>query len=67
MDPDILLQFETFPRIELQPDDNVNDINKFVETKVQSTINDGLLLDGDVHRELKLEICNALCARSKGM
>jgi len=67
MDTDILRQFEMFPRIELQPDDNVSDINQFVETKVQSTIDDGLLLDGDVHRELKLEICNALCTRSKGM
>jgi len=67
MDTDILLQFAMFPKIELQPDDNVSDINQFVETKVQSTIDNGLLLDGDVHRELKLEICNALCTRSKGM
>jgi len=67
MDTDILRQFEMFPRIELQPDDNVSDINQFVGTKVHSTINDGLLLGGDVHRELELEICNALCTRSKGM
>jgi len=67
MDTDILRQFEMFPRIELQPDDNVSDINQFVVTKVQSTINDRLLLDGDVNHALKAEICNVLCERSKGM
>ena len=34
----ILLQFKMFPRIELQPDDNVSDINQFVKTSVQSAI-----------------------------
>jgi len=67
MDTDILRQFEMFPRIELQPDDNVSDINQFVGTKVQSTINDGLLLDGVVDHALKAEICDVLCERSKGM
>ena len=67
MDTDILRQFEMFPRIELQPDDNVSDINQFVRTKVLSTINDGLLLDGVVDHALKAEICDVLCERSKGM
>ena len=67
MDTDILRQFEMFPRIELQPDDNVSDINQFVGTKVQSTINDGLLLGGVVDHALKAEICDVLCERSKGM
>ena len=67
MDTDILRQFETFPRIELQPDDNIGDINRFVETKLQSTIDDGQLLDGDVPGELKDEICDVLCKRSRGM
>jgi len=67
MDTDILLQFAMFPKIELHPDDNVSDINQFVETKVQSTIDDELLLHGIVPSELKVEICNALCERSKGM
>ena len=31
MDIDILWQFEMFPRIELQPDDNIGDINLFVK------------------------------------
>ena len=35
---DILMQFEMFPRIELEPDDNVDDINRFVEEKVQGMI-----------------------------
>jgi len=30
MDTDILMQFAMFPRIELEPDDNVDDINRFV-------------------------------------
>ena len=67
MDTDILRQFEMFPRIELQPDDNVSDINQFVKTKVRSAINDRLLLDGTVSCELEVEICDALCRRSKGM
>ena len=67
MDIDILRQFETFPRIELQPDDNMGDINQFVKTKLQSTIDDRLLLDGDVPDELKVEICGVLCERSRGM
>jgi len=67
MDPDILRQLAMFPRIELQPDDNVNDIIRFVGSKVQSTIDEGLLLDGVVDRELQSEICDILCERSKGM
>jgi len=35
---DILMQFEMFPRIELEPDDNVDDISRFVEEKVQGMI-----------------------------
>ena len=53
MDQDILIQFEIFPRIELQPDDNVGDINDFVRTKVQSMIDDCLLLHGKVSNELQ--------------
>ncbi|KAF8428812.1 hypothetical protein EV426DRAFT_543824, partial [Tirmania nivea] len=66
MDMDILSQFENFPRIELQPDDNVGDINKFVLTKVQSSIENYKLLQGDVSNKVKKEICNVLCQRSKG-
>ena len=67
MDTDILRQFEEFPMIELQPDDNISDIAQFVKTKVQSTINDCKLLDGDVPDRLKVEICDVLCKRSRGM
>ena len=66
MDTDILIQFEIFPRIELQPDDNVGDINGFVRTKVQSMIDDRLLLHGKVSNELQDEICTVLCQRCKG-
>ncbi|KAF8416402.1 hypothetical protein EV426DRAFT_569866, partial [Tirmania nivea] len=66
MDIDILNQFENFPRIELQPDDNVSDINKFVLTKVQSSIEDRLLLDGVVSNEVIKKIYNVLCERCKG-
>ena len=67
METDILRQFQMFPRIELQPDDNIGDINRFVEMKIQSTIDDGLLLEGDVPDELKVELCDVLCKRSRGM
>jgi len=67
MDIEILNQFEIFPRIELQPDGNVSDINRFAETMVRNVIDGRLLLDSNVDRELKAEICNVLCDRSKGM
>ena len=67
MDIDILRQFEMFPRIELQPDDSIGDINLFVETRLQSIIDDRLLLGGHVPDKLKVEIFDALCKRSRGM
>ena len=67
MGTDIFRHFEMFPRIELQPDDNIGDINQFVETKLQNTIDDGRLLEGDVPSELKAEIYDVLCRRSRGM
>jgi len=67
MDPDILVQFEMFPRIELEPDDNVDDINRFVKEKIQSAIERKQLLHGNVPDALKDEICQVLCERSKGM
>ncbi|KAI5795814.1 hypothetical protein FPQ18DRAFT_289411, partial [Pyronema domesticum] len=67
MNPEIVAQFKMFPRIELQPDDNVSDINQFVETRVTSAIDDGELLCGQVSDVLKTEICEVLCERSKGM
>ena len=67
MDPDIVLQFEIFPRIELQPEDNFDDIKLFVDTSVQNAIDGKLLLYGTVPHDLKEEICKALCKRSKGM
>jgi hypothetical protein len=67
MDIDILMQFERFPRIELESDGNVDDINRFVKEKVQSAIERKHLLDGNVPNALKDEICQVLCERSKGM
>ncbi|KAI5799542.1 hypothetical protein FPQ18DRAFT_253782, partial [Pyronema domesticum] len=67
MNPEIVAQFKMFPRIELQPDDNVSDINHFVESRVRSSIDDSQLLSGDVSDELQVEICEVLCKRSKGM
>jgi hypothetical protein len=67
MDPDIVLQFEFFPRIELQPDDNFVDIKNFVEMSVQQAIDDKRLLHGAVPLDLKEEVCAVLRERSKGM
>jgi hypothetical protein len=67
MDTDILVQFKMFPRIELEPDDNVDDINRFVKEKVQGTIEQQQLLHGNVTNALKDEIYQVLCERSKGM
>ena len=67
MDTDILMQFEMFPRIELEPDDNVDDINRFVKEKIQGMIERKELLHGNVPNTLNDEICQVLCERSKGM
>jgi len=67
MDIDILVQFEMFPRIELEPDDNVDDINRFAIEKVEMMIEQKRLLLGNVPNTLKDEICKVLCERSKGM
>jgi len=67
MDTDILTQFEMFPRIELESDDNGDDINRFVKEKVQAMIKRKQLLHGNVPNALEDEICGVLCARSKGM
>jgi len=67
MDIDILMQFEMFPRIELEPDDNADDINRFVEEKIQDMIERKQLLHGNVPNPLNDEICQVLCERSKGM
>ena len=67
MDTDILRQFEMFPRIELEPDDNIGDISQFVKAKLQSTIDNGQLLEGDVPDELIVDISEVLCKRSSGM
>ncbi|KAI5842272.1 ankyrin repeat-containing domain protein [Tricharina praecox] len=67
MDTDILWQFKMFPRIELQPEDNVSDTNRFIETTIDTAIDEGRLLHGVVPRELKVEICETLCERSRGM
>jgi hypothetical protein len=67
MDVDIVQQFGMFPRIELQPDDNARDIDRFIEESIQTGIKDKELLDGDVGDELKAEICKVLGERSRGM
>jgi len=67
MDTDILLQFEMFPKIELQSNDNVDDINRFINTQIQTAIEDKQLLHGVVPDELKDKICKVLHVGSKGM
>jgi len=64
MDTVVDLQFET--TLVLKPEDNENDINYFVRSKVRSMIDDGLLLDGIVDCGLETEIIDAVCARSMG-
>jgi hypothetical protein len=67
MDTDIRMHLETFPRVELQPDDNVTDINRFIESSIQRALDEFRLLHGDVPSDLKVEICDVLRSRSKGM
>jgi len=67
MDADTLVQFNAFPRIELESDGNVGEINRFLKVEAQSTIERKQLLHGNVPNALKDEICQVLCERSKGM
>jgi len=66
-DPDILHQFSMFPRIDVQPDDNAKDIREFIKSKVELAIDDAQLLQGNVSDDLRIEICDGLGIRSKGM
>jgi len=66
-DPDILNQFSTFPRIDVQPDDHGSDINNFIHSEVERVVTDGQLLHGNVSDKLQLEICDVLGTRSTGM
>jgi len=66
-DPDIVLQFSIFPRIDVQPDDNASDIHKFIISRMKTVIADQRLLFGRVSNELASEICDTLCTRSTGM
>ena len=67
MDPEILVQFEMFSRIELKPDDIADDIGRFIQAQVARMIDTRSLIDGKVNGELKDEICHVLHERSKGM
>jgi hypothetical protein len=66
-DLDILHQFSMFPKIDVQPDDHADDIDRFVQSEVKSAIDNAQLLDGIVNNTLQDKICDILRARSKGM
>ncbi|KAF8534161.1 hypothetical protein BDD12DRAFT_896905 [Trichophaea hybrida] len=66
-DLDILHQFGMFPRIDVQPDDNAKDIREFIQSNVAHAIDDAQLLQGHVSEDLRMEICDALGTRSKGI
>ncbi|KAF8535474.1 hypothetical protein BDD12DRAFT_752039, partial [Trichophaea hybrida] len=66
-DPDILSQFITFPRIDVQPDDHASDISNFINSTVEHAVADAKLLHGNESNKLQLEICDVLRTRSKGM
>ena len=69
LDPDIRQQVAMSRMVELRlgPDANFGGIKRFIGIKVQSTIDDGLLLAGEVSHVLKIEICHVLSKRSNGM
>jgi len=66
-DPDILSQFNMFPWIVMDPNDNTCDINRFIKTKLEVAIADGRLLSGHVSEKLLLDIYNVLSSRSRRM
>jgi hypothetical protein len=66
-DVDIVRQFEIFPKIDVQPDDNEDDINEFITKRVASVVSERQLLDGKVNCDFEKEICKVLRTRSRGM
>ncbi|KAF8241380.1 hypothetical protein K440DRAFT_572817, partial [Wilcoxina mikolae CBS 423.85] len=66
-DPDILQQFNAFPRIDVHPDDNFGDIQAFINMELGHAISDGRLLLGDVSPNIGNEICDTLSKRARGM
>lgn len=66
-DPDILTQLGSFPRIDIQPDDQASDISNFIKSRIGRIIADKELLRGNVGDKLQLEIREVLVTRSQGM
>lgn len=66
-DTDILNELEMFPRIDVEPTDNNNDIIKFVRERIEFNIDHKLLLEGAVSEDLKKRIHDSICERSDGM
>ncbi|KAI5814913.1 hypothetical protein BZA77DRAFT_317793 [Pyronema omphalodes] len=67
IDPKIVAQFQIFPLIVLEPEDNTDDIKVFVENRVKRAIDDRKLLKGEVSSRLKLQICEVITGLCQGM
>jgi len=57
---DILINLESSPTAALQPAGYVSDTNRFGGNSIQSAIDDGRLLHGDVPCDPKLERCEGM-------
>lgn len=66
-DGDIVRRLRGYPSLHISPDDNFQDIELFIDTKVDEYIAEGRLLQGHVSDELKHQIVCELKAGAQGM
>ncbi|KAI5784775.1 hypothetical protein EDC01DRAFT_693331, partial [Geopyxis carbonaria] len=67
MDVNVFNQLRNFPRIELAPNDNFNDIQHFIKFQVKRGAENGYFNCVVVNQKLQDDICKDLGAKAKGM
>jgi cytochrome b involved in lipid metabolism len=66
-DADIVLKLKRSPNIYIKIDDNMHDIDRFVQAEIQKALIDGRLLKGRVSPQLQHLITKTLARKAKGM
>jgi hypothetical protein len=66
-DNDIVKRLRAVPNIPIRKDDNTEDIQRFIQEKVNEYIEDGRLLEGNISGDLKKEVISDLEAGAQGM
>lgn len=66
-DDDIFIKLNQLPNIRINPTDNSDDIEKFVQSEINKRIDERELLRGIVSPDLKTHVINTLIKKADGM